>query len=269
VKPTIIALMLILCLTASAQDKIGTIIVVTGSNKQISMAADSRQTLLKSGGIRIVGHQDTGCKIVALEPDVVFASAGRVGHQGSQGGMLDWDAYAIARQIAGIGDLSPGVIADRWAAKVTKLHYRDFAAGEIDEMELALPNLEQAFLVGVADKVPTVYFVEIDKTAARKAPYVFKVRALELGIDRVVAVGHTSIVAEFNEQHSVRAKQWLHDFRVRYNPEAFSLLSWYAVSLTIQHSPDRDMVAVPIDVVEVLPTGVHWVTRKPNCKDLN
>lgn len=230
------------------------------------MAADSRVTTVLNG--QVVGHDDTDCKIIALKQNMLFASSGSVS-QSSEDGKSTWDARATARQIVGTSaDLSPREVAELWAAKVTRFHNQDFKAGRIDSHHIALPSIEQAFFVGVIGKSPTAVMVRIEKSSIPGTPYVPKVYSLTMRGNALGAIGHASIVEEFHAQQSARSKQWMQEFKLRYGGmDKFSLLARYAVNLAIRYHPERDSMGGPVDVVEMLPTGIHWVQRKPSCHE--
>lgn len=272
----LLSVILLALLNAPAQDNVGTIIVLAGSQDKIAVAADSRMTLtfLSQGG---KSHDDTECKIATLEHKIVFAAAGRKGHLKVGDPELTWDSYVIAHKAAKNTPpftVSPVKwIAGVWAREVAAMHNRDFKRGAISPEDVGKVEIESAFFVGVEHGTTVAYIVRIVGVQRPRGgrAYAYQVIPLEMEKARLYAMGRTDVAVEFAAQQTDRAKRWLSEFETRHAGAVWdtdtSALAEWVVKLTMNYSASRQFVGGPIDVVEVRTSGIRWIRRKHACPE--
>jgi hypothetical protein len=65
-------------------------------------------------------------------------------------------------------------------------------------------------------------------------------------------------MADFRKDHAPELNSW---------DTAVAPLVKRVLELTIANSAEKDTSGPPIDLVEIRPTGVHWLEKKPNCPE--
>ena len=83
----------------AAAYEIGTIVVVSVSKEKVIVAADSRATRVRGG--RIVGFADSACKLLELNPKLLFAVTGMAATSTTLPADVYFDAAELAKQAAG------------------------------------------------------------------------------------------------------------------------------------------------------------------------
>jgi hypothetical protein len=81
-----------------ADFQIGTVIVLSASQEKLVLAADSRGTHLRGG--RFAGYDDNACKILELNPKLLFAIAGMASTSPALPADIYFDAGNVARETA-------------------------------------------------------------------------------------------------------------------------------------------------------------------------
>lgn len=259
---------------AAGQDLGGTIIVLVGTQNKMVIAADSRKTVSERG--QNVRSMDTDCKISALPNNLVFASAGRRGHLSAGNPQFTWDAYDIARQVA--GELNPGQVfirmaAETWAGQVIAKHDMDSRRGVIDPASAAKNEIESAFFAGIENAHSVAYRVDIVKAPpVEGAPnsYTYKISdPLRFEPFRFHPIGLTDVALEFGTQ-TPRARGWMETFQREHDGQSWdAVLPEFAerlVKLTAQFSEERKIVGGPTDILEISARGIRWLRNKPGCR---
>jgi hypothetical protein len=258
----------------AGQDLGGTIIVLVGTQNKIVIAADSRKTVSERG--QNVRSMDTDCKISALPNNLVFASAGRRGHLSLGNPQFTWDAYDIARKVAGALNPGQGFVrsaAEAWARQVIGKHDMDSRRGVIDPASAAKNEIESAFFSGIENAHPIVYRVDIIKAPpveGSPSSYIYKISdPLRFEPFRFHPIGLTDVALEFGTQ-TPRARDWMETFQREHEGQSWdTTLPDFAermVKLTAQFSVERNIVGGPTDLVEVTARGIHWLRSKPGCR---
>jgi len=81
----------------SLDKEFGTIIVLSISNDKAIVAADSRATLVSPKTGQIVGYDDTACKLIEIQPKLLFAVTGMAGTGRGVPIDIQYDAVDVAR----------------------------------------------------------------------------------------------------------------------------------------------------------------------------
>ncbi|MGO9403468.1 MAG: hypothetical protein ACLPVW_08365 [Terriglobales bacterium] len=272
----VLRLMLLLLATTSAfaQVKSSTIIVLGESKHKIVIAADSRMS--EEDG----SYRDDGCKIAALNNKFLFATSGRsfdITH-----GIVGWDATEQARtalalvlQAERTTELTHSFvmeIANEWATLIfnnVTAHIRPeefvtmkqdqlFVDGTFITLEAPEPNI--AYTAFRRDGNTTKFLTPMISTGHLPDKMAFT----------AIGSGYSTFI-EFLNNTSPRAKK---EQRIttrlakRWEPEqADARMAIRLVDLVIKYSPEPD-VGGRVDAADLtVGQPVHWIQRKPNCKD--
>jgi len=253
---------------ASEQDKYGSIVVIDATKDKIILAADSR--VLHGDMLGNKQASDDECKITALKGDVVLGVAGRKGHQSAGHPEFTWDSFAIAYDVANGISSSPDRIRDiaaEWGKRVAALHNRDAARGVIGPMGAGKEGIENAIFAGFQAGKTTAFTVDILLSPTGSGPYFENVKGLDLQDGFVLGIGVLDTCFEWRQTE--RGKVWFNEFmsehpKDNWDSMAVPLLE-RIIELTIRYSVHRDEVGEPIDIIEITPTGTHWIKKKANC----
>jgi hypothetical protein len=264
----VVTFLLTVTQTAWPQYKSGTVIFLSLSENQLTVAADSRITF-GSGE-----YQDTECKISAFGSKFIFTMAG-VAENGTK-----WNARSIARQIwqseskdgSGASDLHIRV-SDKWITAMEKVY---------DDPALIAASRTQTG----TDYLASAAFAALDKSGK------INVMLVDIGFDlrffdatgkirffadrRILlkqsALGHADVVTEFLSRSSERSIAYMEWFdttsaALSRSKEQAALASKF-IELSILLHPKNTELGFPIDVVQFgpPPLGIHWIWIKPNCQ---
>ena len=245
-------------------DTVGSVLAFATSPDKIVIGADSRELMLSSNGR---ADRFDKCKVVALDGIYIFAAVGRSGHHSKGHPEATWDIFEMAREIARKGHTAGSLerIAADWGNEAAEMDNRN--SPDFTDFEG-----QHAIFAGFIGGHPTIYQVVVAKTAT--GPYQSDVQKPPLHNGSIVASGYGKQIAEeFAAGRTDRAKSWMADFRKDHAPElnswdtAMAPLVKRVLELTIANSAEQDTSGPPIDLVEIQPTGVHWLEKKPNCSE--
>jgi hypothetical protein len=263
-KQFLVLIFLCLSFQAGEKDSVGSVLAFATSSNKIVIGADSRELTLWSNGR---ADRFDKCKVVTLDGTYVFAAVGRSGHHSQGHPEATWDIFDMVREIARKDHTagSLGRVAADWGNEVAKMDNRD--SPDFTDFEG-----QHAIFAGFIGGHPTIYQVIVTKNAA--GPYQPDVQQPSLQNGSIVASGYGKQIAEeFAAGRTDRAKSWMADFRKDHAPElnswdtAVAPLVKRVLELTIANSAEKDTSGPPIDLVEIRPTGVHWLEKKPNCPE--
>jgi hypothetical protein len=261
---------------ASAQVKSGTIIVIGYSKQKVVVAADSREEL-KPG----VYHDDA-CKITALNDKIIFLASGRTSDV--TGGIRGWDSIREAK--TALADVLHEPTADgagfipRLAVRWASLIGLNIAQHLRPEEELSL-NDGQIYVDGTFFGLNREREIE---GAYERLRYTRALHSIQAHPPDVVSLpdqmmysavgGERDIALEFKEGKTERAQREAKSTVIKarnWSPaDSDALMAKRLVELTIQYTLHPDHVGGDIDVAELSPkSGVRWIYRKPNCKELH
>jgi hypothetical protein len=251
----------------------GTIVVVGFSKDELVFAADSRA---------IIGERpdDTACKIVALEPDLIFAAAGTTG-QGDPKHPL-WSATDEARHAqamisqtnAGSGQNNLERMASLWA-NATAQHLKAAIIQDARFVDRNHPEL----IIGVfgfrgkdANLERAKATLNYDAAASTASEPVIAWNVETGKIDPSMssrnyeAFGDKAVLEEVSAGQTDRAKKEL-AVREKILNKASNVLEEFAIrsaEAVVQYSDDGK-VGGPIDAVSLDHSGIKWIKRKSGC----
>jgi hypothetical protein len=270
-------LLLFTATQAVAQFKSGTIIVVGYSKHKVVIAADSRK-----GSADDAAYRDDSCKITALNDKFLFAPSGRI--VDVTGGIVGWDAAdqakaslaTIMKRFGNSMEFTPpslaGDVADLWEELIGQNiadHIRPEELAKLKPNELYVDGV--FISVGETDAQVSHAVVRRDgKTSAMFSPPVETAGLTDKIVFKAFG-GKAPTFFEFLNATSDRAKkESLTTVKLakKWPPqESAARLEIRFVDLVIRYSPHSD-VGGPVDAAELtVGHSVHWIQRKPNCKD--
>jgi hypothetical protein len=250
---------------AIGQLSFGSIVVLLSADDYLVIAADSLS--LSAKGVSL--H---GCKVDALDGQLVFANTGYAFYAGVRG---KWDAVAVARQHYHQLAKAPrheliSSLAEAYGADLAAKLEPDVKA----HPEEGWPQiLETALFAGFDEKrqrvVIEVKVHQVRRNGTGGVGYsTRRLPASDASYGEVV--GETSIADEFAEGRTLRSQSWHNDldFRVKGLGVKGQLIAGaeMIVELTATYQPS--VVGGAIDTVLVSrKTGAEWLHRKPECTE--
>jgi len=274
-----------------ADYEVGTIIALGISRDQIVLAADSRNTLIKTRNIagrveRKVEYDDTACKLIQITPTMLFTADGQTKAGGVPANIL-YDAHELARlavrnfrsnpeelQLAGGAIVA---IATRWAWDVDFRITDGIANGwtPIQSLEGIFAGLEPNGEIGIAVarlnyptprpgvRVPSVTF------------YIGTIKPPPADFTWIEAYGMNDVAQTYYSSRKVNAKTKPEHDRIKKDllkkPDRFSpRIPEKLVALTIQDYKAKEaetgylFVHEPIDVAVLKrKKQIRWIHCKP------
>jgi hypothetical protein len=260
---------------APSQIDSGTVVVVGYSQRKIIVAADSR--ISHSEG----GYDDTACKIIALNQQLIFVPFGKVWH--GSFGITDWDAVREAKAALLTATKDKTVPADfmhmvaaEWSKKMT----HELAQRMTEDVWQSLGNrrpIVSGYFFGLDEhgNIETVggkvFWSQLDANT----------RQINWKLDEPKSIGESTKFQAFGEGdvfnelmagHTERAKQETN--RLETEVAGMSLsdsdihMAIRYVELSIKYAPHPDIVGGSVDVVELDRGGtLYWIHRKLRCRD--
>jgi hypothetical protein len=255
----------------------GTIVIITASEKELVIAADSRRNSPYS-------YVDDDCKISAFGNKVIFAASGRAGPRNDPTSQF-WDAHAIARQqfqrlfaSKSTSDTLALELAKAWGMEIKK------------EIEKRLRR-KLKVLAGIDDyAIMTGFFAGVRKDGSvmgvmQAVTYEDMKNGgtqINLPSPRSVAstdypawLGRSEIIRELYAGRTPRSQQWGRKIIeiVRASPDRLAARAIEEVRVTIENLPPEktdyngvpfSVVGFPISAIRLTSEGAEWV-EKGNC----
>jgi hypothetical protein len=269
----------------------GTIIVLSISTEKVVVAADSRATLVSPQTGDIVGYDDTACKVIEINPKLLFAVTGMAATGRAVPADIQYDAVDVARQISRNFRFNPKwmqpnrtieEIAQVWGWEVDFRIRRGVERGLLKPLG---PVWLEGIFVGLEPS--SEINVAIAKLEYGKPRTGFIVPPVQLSIESPVppksftwlqSSGLNDATETFYDSHRVTEATKFEYTRIREEinkTEVFpSEIPERLVELTIQHH-DRLLkqgktrglfVNGPIDLAVLTRNkNVQWIKRKQNC----
>jgi hypothetical protein len=263
---------------AKSQVQHGSVGVVYFTKDKIVMAADSRQTRSGAAG---VSPTDDGCKVTALDGNIIFVSTNIVRFLGGPR-VSGWDNDSMIRAVySKVKSVNSG--ARGHLAEIAK-EWSDSVAAKFNAVASLEPGIFRqmtsdigagAFTVAYMGGLdgagnPGLFVMAVTPNASRTAAEGSEGPIRACSNHDFCAVGVLDIVVEFANASSGRARKEAAEWKPpKGTPpkdyDAFKTMRM--VELTIQHHAGPDLGG-PIDAVQLNRDGsLHWYARKRNCPE--
>jgi hypothetical protein len=265
-------------LNAIAQSESGTLVILTSSQDELVMAADS------------MSHSSTmefkdRCKITALGDQLVFAATGNTAYGTSDMRTIYWDGHTIAKKlfthlaIKRAAEPMPLRLAKAWGEEMkTKFE----AEARKDSASLAFGTddnvLAAAMFAGFLDHFPYIVITQITYRKSPQGHYSFNseiTNTFQRPIN--IKIGRTLIADELFDGKTPRAVQWKYSVGrlIVKSPSDDPLGLWAgeAIQYSIDHYPLVNIggkmlppLGGPVDIVRLRQgKGMDWIRVKDNC----
>jgi len=251
----------------------GTIVIVAISGDELVLAADSRNGSDPP--------DDAACKVVALEPDVIFSAAGRSG-EGNPAHPI-WSVIGEARRAhdsvrnTSVPEKSISMeMGALWANAVAL----DLKAAIVRDPKILENMFDDGLVVGVfgrrrkdASLELTTVTLKYDRISSKPSDPVISEKVdsgavnPEAATPQFWAYGDTAILEEIEAGKTERAKNELCERkRILASKEGFPVEAEAVRSAEVVVSFSLDgKVGGRVDAVSLRRTGIYWVKRKPSC----
>jgi hypothetical protein len=269
--------------------ELGTIVVLSVSKEKVIVAADSRATLVRGG--QIVGFADTACKLLELNPKLLFAVTGMAATRTMLPADVQFDAAELAKQAARNfcfdarwmeKDRTVVEIAAKWGWDVDFRIRRGVTQGWLRPIG---PMWLEGIFAGLEPNGEIT--VAVARLTYQKPRPGFVVPSAQLTIERlgpprqytwIEAYGLKKVAETYYSSRLTTDKtksEWrrIHSEQLR-NPKRFGpIIPTHLAELTIrqyeilsQQTGQPKLVNGPVDVAVLSrKKGVRWLRRKPNC----
>ncbi len=262
-------------LSAIAQsESSGTVVILTSSENEIVVAADSRT---HSG----VSYVDSRCKITALGNKLIFAASGHTGF-GPLSGPFIWDTHAIARQefLRLTHKHTPQGLTLLLAKSWGKLAKKKLKADLVRDREGTISGvtgntLSSALFASFEDDGIWIVTVRLTYFYKGSSPHTNFMIDKVLREPKSVQMGETDIANELLVGKTERALHWRQRVGAEIVNDDLVFTATRLVQATIEYQSGKIIRGQPVqvvggrvDVVELKRNvGIRWHARKCNCPE--
>jgi hypothetical protein len=241
----------------------GTTTVIDVGTDRVILASDSRVTLPN-------GYRDDDCKISAYDGELIFSGAGYRNISSSMPSRT-WDAHDQALQSFQIAKASHttdvvSATAREWETE-TKQFFSGPPAALQDLLDSGFHKIFDALFVG-QDNGGRLVAIHDQLRIEAPGPRA-QVTSEILSAPMIRAFGVSDVAEEFEKQTSpssvAAVKKWRESVSGKSQRDQDISFASQLVRWTIQYGPDN--VGGAVDSVVLDSAGIHWVARKPICKD--
>jgi hypothetical protein len=261
----------------------GTVVVAGALDDEALIAADSR------GKATHDKFDDKDCKLSNYSGKVIFGSAGlrRLG-MSIDGKRQDWDSHVIARQAATAAFASHSespakAAAEGWRDRALDLFTKALKGNPEGFVRMFAPagalkdNFTQAVFADVENGRARIFLVELHLAHPPQQLPSIHAKFEELPQQNATVMSFNSVTNEFISGQNPKFNQikiaWQsslgfispHDYYFRYLNQ---LAVWSVEFASDFYVGEPVGVGGAVDVVDIRPSGVRWLSRKPNCKEV-
>lgn len=253
----------------------GTVVVMQIFKQEAIIAADSRGTDLKGK------YSDNDCKISSYGDQIIFASSGnRMLSVVIRGKRMLWDSHTFAaRAISRANSAKNGNVGviDRSVANwlvsgkawFTELQKND-PTGRLKDLSDSANGIAEGFFLGrnESGEIEARHALISLDLAENSNP---TIRTTSEILDQgIIVMGITDIASEFVKANTSRSiadvNKWNASMVGKKPDQKRELSTIQLVKWTIQYADSKD-VGGDVDSIKLDKSGIHWLTRKNNCKE--